>query len=230
MRFPRASTIVLVSLVATVAVVAQADFIKTAAVDFKAILSPPPAQDSDQTKQEIEQILKLQDSRTPEEVARAKSEANYNVWLFSTPLGSWFKADDLPVTGKFLNEILRETGGVTTAAKNFYGRKRPFLIDARVKPCFDVDASFSYPSGHSDAATVEGLVLAKMFPDERDALIARSRQIGDDRVLAGVHFPSDVEAGRTLGAAIFKRMETDASFETQLLNAHDECLAHEAAK
>jgi acid phosphatase (class A) len=225
MKFGKFTSLLLVALVTTGALV-RAAFIKTEEIDFKSILPAPPAVDSDTTKQEIEQILQLQNTRTPAEVARAKSEANYTVWVFATPLGSWFKADNLPVTGKFLNEILSETGTVTTPAKNFYARKRPFLIDARIKPCFDVDASFSYPSGHSDAATVEGLVLAKMFPDDEDALIARSKQIGDDRVLAGVHFPSDVEAGRTLGNAIFEKMEAAPDFETQLLNARDECRAH----
>src|ERR1700722_5519184 len=229
MRFPKLSWLFLIALAATAAIV-HADVVTPTAIDFASILSPPPSMDSDQTITELYHIVQLQETRTPEDVARIKSEANLTVWVYSNVLGSWLHADNRPATGKFLGEVLRETGAITKGAKTFYGRKRPFQIDARVKPCIEVDSSPSYPSGHSDAATVFGLVLSEMFPDQRDALIARSRQIGDDRVLAGVHFPSDVEAGRTLGVAIFKQMDADPDFQEQLRQAVDECQARRTAR
>jgi acid phosphatase (class A) len=206
-----------------------AQFVQTGSVDFKQILTPPPAQDSDATKQEIDAILALQQSRTPQEEARAKSEATMTVWIFSGVLGSKFNPDDLPETTKFLIQVTKETSGITNAAKDFYSRKRPFLVDDRVKPCVPLEATASYPSGHSTRATVWALVLSEVFPDQRDALIARAQQIGNDRVLGGVHYPSDVEAGRTLAAAIVKQMLADADFQTQLQKVKAECAAHVTA-
>jgi acid phosphatase (class A) len=69
-------------------------------------------------------------------------------------------------------------------------------------------------------------VLSEIFPNQRDALMARSRQIGDDRVLGGVHYPSDIEAGRTLAAAIVKQMLSDPDFQGQLQKVRDECQVH----
>jgi len=80
----------------------------------------------------------------------------------------------------------------------------------------------SYPSGHSTYGTVDALVLAELAPDLHDALIARGEQIGDDRVIAGVHFPSDVTAGRTLGNAIFSVMAASPVFQEDLTAAKAE--------
>jgi acid phosphatase (class A) len=125
-----------------------------------------------------------------------------------------------------MTAVTKQTNAIANPAKDFYGRKRPPLIDARVKPCVPLEATASYPSGHSTRATVWALVLSEIFPDQKDALIARSRQIGDDRVLGGVHYPSDVEAGRTLAAAIVKDMLADPDFQAQLEKVKAECVAH----
>ena len=45
-------------------------------------------------------------------------------------------------------------------------------------------------------------VLAEIYPDQRDALLARGRQIGFDRIIGGVHYPSDVVAGAALGTLV----------------------------
>src|ERR1700722_10065578 len=84
---------------------ARAQFIKPAQIDFKTILTPPPAPDSDQTKKEIETILAFQQSRTPQDEARAKSEVTMSPWIMSGVLGPSFNPDDLPLTTKFLTEI-----------------------------------------------------------------------------------------------------------------------------
>jgi len=204
----------------------HAQFLAPASLDFKSILTPPPAPDSDQTKQEIEKILSLQQSRTPEEIARAKSEVTMSPWILSGVLGSTFNPDDLPLTAKFLTQITKDTNSLANPAKDFFARKRPPFIDPRVKPCVPLEATASYPSGHSTRATVWALVLSEIFPDKRDALIARAHQIGDDRVLGGVHYPSDIAAGRTLAAAIVKQMLAHPDFQKQLQAVEEECHAH----
>jgi len=90
------------------------------------------------------------------------------------------------------------------ALKNFYARPRPELI-----PRLMDEHSHSFPSGHSTMATVVYLTLAVMvaaFQEQRrmrvyivgfGALLAGL--IGLTRVMLGVHYPSDVAAGWTLG-------------------------------
>ena len=43
------------------------------------------------------------------------------------------------------------------------------------------------------------------------------REIGDSRVICGVHYQSDVEAGRMLGAAMVSREHASAAFRTDPL-------------
>jgi acid phosphatase (class A) len=55
-------------------------------------------------------------------------------------------------------------------------------------------------------------VLANMVPEKAPALFARGREFGDDRVILGVHFPSDVEAGRNAATALAAVLMQDAAF------------------
>ncbi len=48
--------------------------------------------------------------------------------------------------------------------------------------------------------------------------------MGEDRVISGIHFPSDVEAGQILGKAIAEKLLNDPAFQTALNAARDECM------
>lgn len=74
----------------------------------------------------------------------------------------------------------------------------------------------SYPSGHAAVGAMIAIVLAEMVPEERPALFAFGWQYGDARVISGVHFPSDVEAGRILGTMLVEMMQQDARFRADL--------------
>ena len=75
---------------------------------------------------------------------------------------------------------------------------------------------------------LDGLILAELAPDLKDALLARGEQIGDDRVIAGVHFPSDVEAGHTLAHDLFTRFMATPEFQADLAKAKAEIAAERA--
>lgn len=83
----------------------------------------------------------------------------------------------------------------------------------------------SYPSGHSTRGMADALILAELVPDARQALLDRGRRIGFDRVIAGVHFPSDVVAGRVLGQAIARALLADPRFRTAVKAAQAEIAA-----
>jgi hypothetical protein len=50
------------------------------------------------------------------------------------------------------------------------------------------------------------------MPEKATALFARRREFGDDRVILGVHFPSDVEAGRLAATALAAALMQDPAF------------------
>jgi len=206
---------------------AHATFVSSKDFDFKKLLVQPPALDSDDVKKEIEQMLKLQAQRTDEQITRIKSESKMTPFIFSQSLGSWFNPDDLPVTAGFLDKVLTDAKSVCSSSKEVFNRTRPFVIDDRLKPVSDKEKSSSYPSSHSTRAMVLALTLAEMLPDQKMTVIAQGRLIGDDRVVAGQHFPSDVAAGRILAKAIFEKMLQNPDFQAELAKAKQECLAKE---
>ena len=52
--------------------------------------------------------------------------------------------------------------------------------------------------------------------DSRAELMERGREIGWDRVIAGVHRPSDIAAGRTVGEAITNALLDSKEFQQEL--------------
>jgi len=105
--------------------------------------------------------------------------------------------------------VLAATGGglaLGALLKLAYGRPRPALVPHLV----DV-ASASFPSGHATDSAIVYLTLAALIargaPERALRLyilgvaILLSLLIGVSRVYLGVHWPSDVVAGWTIGAA-----------------------------
>ena len=66
------------------------------------------------------------------------------------------------------------------------------------------------------------ILLAEMVPERRAELFERGWEYGDARIVSGVHFPSDVEAGRILGTLIARQLEADARFRADMRSARSE--------
>jgi acid phosphatase (class A) len=101
---------------------------------------------------------------------------------------------------------------VTDAAKNYWQRPRPFLVNTNLVSA-DPEKSFGYPSGHSTRATVDALLLAELIPDKRDDILAVGRDIGWRRVEGASHYPTDIYAGRVLAQAIVRELKTSPAFQ-----------------
>jgi acid phosphatase (class A) len=105
---------------------------------------------------------------------------------------------------------------VNTMIKKANARLRPFVQHPTlVLPLFDV-GDFSYPSGHASGTQLQVRILARLFPKEKDALLNRVRQIADSRVVAGVHYASDTEAGLALGDLLFIEIEAQPRFQKDM--------------
>ena len=116
--------------------------------------------------------------------------------------------------------------GIIKPAKKHWNRTRPFRQDAADVKMQAADpgeipapTSASYPSGHGTDGILFALVLSDLAPLLQDKLIARGIQYGDDRVILGAHFPSDVEAGRMLGRAIYAVLKDKKAYQDDLAAA-----------
>jgi acid phosphatase (class A) len=193
--------------------------------DFKSLIGDPPADTSPEHAQEVGHMLDLQATRTPQDEQRCKQEVKLSLFLFSDVIGNWFNAENVPITQQVMDEARANAGQVTTAAKDLYKRDRPPLANPKIHPCVPLERSYSYPSGHTVSGIVWATLLSEIFPEKREALVARGKQIGEDRVLAGMHYPTDVIAGRKLGEEIARRLLADPAFKVELEKARQECLA-----
>ena len=69
------------------------------------------------------------------------------------------------------------------------------------------------------------LLMAALVPEKRAGIFARGWQMGENRLITGVHYPSDVEAGKLLATASAGFMREAPAFKTDLAAARAELRA-----
>ena len=204
-------------------------------LDGQAILGPPPAPDSPHGKADramFEETRKLEGS------PRWKAAIQDNdLWgggaikRFSCAMGVSLDERQTPTTLRILHRVELDVRTVGTPAKDYYGRKRP-LIGNDAPLCVPredwMKTNASYPSGHSMTAWSWALILTELSPAKADPLLTLGRESGESRVICGVHFLSDVEAGRTLAAGMVARLHSEPAFTADLAAAKREIAAAKA--
>lgn len=173
-------------------------------------LGPFPGAGSDEGKADLAIVLWHQRTRTPAEVQRALSEVKLGLGAYSEAMGLPLDADRFPKTSALIEKAGRDIKAITDGLKKHFGRPRPYQADLRVQPAIEREISPSYPSGHATRGLVYAMVLAELAPDHREALLSQGRLVGVDRVIGGVHYPSDIEAGQRLALKLGPAWLADA--------------------
>ncbi len=199
-------------------------FVPTADFDALDMLPHPPAADSVTTKKELTILHWIEDHRTPEEVAQAKAdEAERDIFIFKTVLGDGFNAQALPLTALLSKHVEDDQQADSEPVKNKFDRVRPYNNDKTLHPvCALKTVADSYPSGHSMTGYLMALTLASMLPEKRDAIFARADDYLHNRLICGVHYPSDVQAGKEVAYALFGVMEDNPKFKAERAAAEAE--------
>ena len=127
-----------------------------------------------------------------------------------------------------MTRVGRDIGASVNKAKDHFKRPRPFTripgpICAGVPE--EMAKSWSYPSGHTTGGWTYALILAELAPDRASEILERGREYGESRVVCGVHWVSDVEAGRTNGAGLVAALHADPGFTADLAAARAELAA-----
>jgi len=60
---------------------------------------------------------------------------------------------------------------------------------------------YGFPSGHTNASLLASLALAYAVPERYQEMIARAADLGNNRIIAGMHDPLDVMGGRMMATA-----------------------------
>jgi acid phosphatase (class A) len=192
------------------------------AASLASALAPPPAPGSDGAKADLAVVLWLQRTRDADDVARARREVGLGLEAFAPALGPGFTPAAHARTVALLARAHAFATPAIRGAKARFGRVRPYDADPRVAPAVEREDTPSYPSSHATRGVLIARVLAELAPPRREALLELGRRVGYDRVLAGVHYPSDVVGGQELGAALADALLADASFAAELERARDE--------
>jgi membrane-associated phospholipid phosphatase len=101
---------------------------------------------------------------------------------------------------------LYDAGIACWEAKYTYWAIRPFQLDPEVKPAFATPNHPSYPAAHACSSISITRVLGYLFPRDAEALAALGERAAESRVWVGIHYRSDIVAGRQLALAIANRV------------------------
>jgi acid phosphatase (class A) len=181
---------------------------------FVASFPPPAAKDSPATRAELDELLALQASRTPAEVEAARADRKTEVWQFYAALGlDPERPPDLPKVETLAGHVEDDVRIAVRSAKEHFRRLRPFEIEPRIDNCIDnVKADLSYPSGHAAFGWSMAYLLARLSPEHLMALEARATAFARQRAVCGVHFQSDLAAGKAAARWLLAEMEKSPEF------------------
>jgi membrane-associated phospholipid phosphatase len=86
--------------------------------------------------------------------------------------------------------------------KYAYWAPRPFMLDPDVKPVVTTPNHPSYPAAHACLSISVAKVAGYLFPRDAETLAALGDEAAESRVWAGIHYRSDIDAGRKLALAV----------------------------
>jgi len=185
---------------------------------FVALFAAPPARDSAQTRRELDELLEIQRVRSAVQVEAARADRKTRVERFFPTLGLPAEPEaELPLTRKLAERVEADERPYVRAAKDQFRRLRPPEIEPRLVPCIgDVRADLSYPSGHATYGYAMANLLSEMVPERRVALLARADEFAYQRMVCGVHFRSDIDAGRAGALWLAAALDANPQFRKEV--------------
>ena len=200
-----------------------------AAPDMVAILPPPPrgqsaADTADKTAFSATRSLK----GSPRwELATADVADGAAAILddFACVLGRRVDPAQSPALMTLLERTRLDISRATRAIKDHYRRLRPFVgndAEICVARTRELGDAFSFPSSHATQGWAYAAIMAALVPEKATAFFVRGRAYGENRVVCGVHWASDVEAGRTTASVVLSTLQGDAGFRADLDRARTE--------
>jgi len=204
-------------------------------LDGAALIGPPPAPDSPSGRADR---AAYDDSRAlagspawKQAIIDDSLVSPVGIRSFSCAVGAAIGPEETPVLARMMSRMARDTSAVARAGKLKYQRPRPAMGNDQ-PICLAREAWLgedpSYPSGSGAVGWAWSLVLAELAPARAQPILARGLEIGDGRVTCGVHYPSDIQAGRLIGAAVVSRLHAEAAFRLDLDTARAELAASQA--
>lgn len=202
--------------------------------DTRALLPPPPAAGSAMLADDEDTYRSTRKLRDTPRWTLAVKDADLTfpnaAVTFSCALAMPISEAATPHLNMLLRRVRADASRANDKPKDFYKRRRPYVAhgDASCTP-HEKHKDDSYPSGHASIGWAWALTLAEIAPERADVVLARGYAFGQSRVICGVHWQSDIEAGRVVGAAVVSRLHADPVFAAQMAAARKEIESARAA-
>jgi len=211
----------------------HAYFTKAELPDMTKILPPFPEFESarfvaDQSQHLWGKLMRLDEARA----AQAQRDAVYSMQTVIDEMGPLFglviTKEDTPEIYTILQDVCASCDSIYSDAKAKFNRQRPYayynegtLIPEKEEKHRNEG---SYPSGHTVFFWTSALLLSDInqSPKAMESLLARGYEFGQSRVIAGYHWQSDVDAGRTAGSVLYQLIRSNERFIGQLAKARAE--------
>jgi acid phosphatase (class A) len=199
-------------------------YIVPAELELPDLVPDPPALGSPLNQAELQELHQIEASRTPAQVAAAKAdEAEEDMFAYKSVLGPGFTAEALPITAELGVHVKNEQSVAGGVLKSEFARPRPYQSDKTLHPvCALTETPNSYPSGHALTGYLEAFTLAEIVPEKRADILARADDYAHNRLVCGVHYPSDIEASRRVAYVVFGYMLATPKFQHDLAAARAE--------
>ncbi len=195
------------------------------AIDYAALIGPPPAPGSDEARAERAGYVAAAAG-----IGRAGWQAATSQVHPGSPevfaqigcaIGKTVSPGGTPATAHMLSRLADDLRGPVEAGKLRYKRNRPYVAQADSRTCDPRSLgsagggalSYSYPSGHATFGELWSLALADVAPSRAVEVRAWGRSMGDNRIACRVHWPSDVAAGRRLADMLYARIVRVPAFK-----------------
>jgi hypothetical protein len=173
---------------------------------------PPPSTGSQQMKDETAEVKRTVDHLTSDQLAIAQ-KWNDGAGTYSPP-GHWndvaleyvrdAKMSEVRAARVFalLNMAMHDAGVACWEAKFHYFNPRPSQMDPSIKTEIGLPNFPSYTSGHSTFSAAGAAILTYLFPSGATSFAAMRDEAGVSRLYGGIHYPSDIEAGKQHGGRV----------------------------
>jgi acid phosphatase (class A) len=155
----------------------------------------PPPRDTD--VEEAQMLVGMKRQRNPAVIAEIRRQDKDVMNEFFDMAG--VKREPNSYMDWVTESLVQETVAVIFPIKRKFSRVRPSYIKPEIDPVIEVPWHAAYPSGHASQGRFMSRFFANCFPKLEYEFLELGDRIGKNREIAGVHYPSDTEAGRALG-------------------------------
>ncbi len=190
--------------------------------NLDSIVGNPPELNSETLTKDLFILKWEQETRTPEDIELSWHFLSIENTIFNKAIGINISQRNAPKLNAILGQLLTEAFAVTSDYKDKFKRLRPYLAYEDIQACLPPESSYSYPSGHSTIGIFLSELLADLFPESEARIKKVGAYFGYSRVICGVHFPSDIEAGKRLGKALAKQVLNSDIWRGIKLDLQDE--------